>query len=142
MTFRRYAVVLWLLLSLFCLRVAAQLVQWRGDISFLPPFQAWHSAVVPYWVLLSVQVLIIAGLGKVAFAFTTGRVTASRRAARIWLTAGMLYMSVMITRLTLGLTLLANHDWFSNRLPTVFHIVLASFIILVGMYHRSNRSIT
>ena len=141
MTSRKYSIWLWLLLGLFCFRVLAQFIQWHGEVPFLPPFAAWHSALVPYGLLLSVQFCIIACLGKVAFDFSTGRVIASRRAAGIWLILGTAYMSIMIIRLMLGLTLLDDHYWFSNHLPTVFHIVLAAFLILVGRYHRQNARI-
>ena len=139
---RRYSVWLWLLLGLFSFRVLAQFLQWYGEVTFLPPFDAWHSAVVPYPVLLSVQLCIMAFLGKVSLDFSTGRIKASDRAAGRWLAFGIVYMSVMIVRLLLGLTLLTEQSWFSNYLPTAFHIILAAYVIIVGVYHRHNRTVT
>ncbi len=51
--------VLLLLGGLFVLRVLAQLLQAIRPVSALPPFEEWHSGVMSYPVLLSVQVLIV-----------------------------------------------------------------------------------
>ena len=138
----RFSVWLWLLLGVFSFRVLAQFLQWHYEVAFLPPFDAWHSDVVPYPVLLPVQLCIVAFFGKIAFDFSTDRIKASDRVAGRWLAFGIVYMSVMTVRLLLGLTLLAEHSWFTAYLPTLFHFVLAAFVIIVGFYHRLNRAVT
>ena len=139
MTSRKLAPWLWVLLGLFCVRVIAQLLQWRFDISFLPAFEIWHSAVLPYPVLLLTQLGIIATLAKIALDFSTGRADASRRSGGLWLGFGLTYLGAMLARLILGLTVLSSHFWFSRHLPTTFHIVLASFVVLVGLFQRRNQ---
>ncbi len=43
--------------------------------------------------------------------------------------------AVMVVRLVLGLTVMSSHYWFANHLPTVFHLVLASFMGITGAFH-------
>ena len=50
--------------------------------------------------------------------------------------AGAVYFAVMAVRLVLGLTVLSDFGWFSTWIPTVFHLVLASMLILIGAYQR------
>jgi hypothetical protein len=38
-------------------------------------------------------------------------------------------------RLLIGLTVAPDHYWFSARLPTLFHLVLACFILIYGRFH-------
>src|SRR5688572_2604854 len=54
-----YAHLLWFLLFLFCLRVVGQGLVAAFDVPFLPAMNQWYSGVIPYPILLPVQVLII-----------------------------------------------------------------------------------
>ena len=137
MSSRIFAIWLWSLLGLFCARVLAQIVQFGFDVPFLPPFDAWQSGVLPYPLLVAAQVLIAVFMAWIAAGVLSGRVVPSRARAVYWLAPGCLYLAVMIVRLALGLTLLDGHGWFDRPLPTGFHIVLASFLLVVGAYHRS-----
>ena len=132
---RRAAPWLWVLMSLFAFRVAAQLLQSRAALPVLPPFEDWHSSVVPYGWLLLAQVLILATLAKIALDFSTGRVRPSRLRGWIWLGAGAVYFSIMVLRLALGATLPDADPWFGRTLPALFHLVLAGFVLVVGSFH-------
>ncbi|HEU5261964.1 MAG TPA: hypothetical protein VFU41_11150 [Gemmatimonadales bacterium] len=68
-----YATVLWSLLFLFVLRVLGQALVAAFEVPFLPPMTKWYSGVIPYPILLPVQVLIILLLAKVATDFTRRR---------------------------------------------------------------------
>lgn len=134
-TAKRYARWLWLLLGLFCFRVAAQFVTLAGTPSFLPPFDAWHSGVLPYGALVTAQIVIIVVFGWTASRFSGGNVRPRRTLGLFLASIGLLYFAVMLVRLVLGLTLFSTHPWFGKLLPTVFHLVLASFLLLVGAFH-------
>ena len=69
---RRYASGLWLLVLLFAFRVIAQPLALVVHHTLLPPFESWHSAALPYRVLLASQVAILAALGWTAWRFTVG----------------------------------------------------------------------
>jgi len=132
---RRYGYGLAVLFALFCFRVAAQLVQKLSPVEFLPPFDAWQSGALAYEALLFFQVLILAGCLKVVLAFLKESVAPAPRTGKICLALGGLYFSVMIFRLVAGLTFAPDHPWFGARIPTFFHLVLASFILLWGHFH-------
>ena len=132
---RNYAYVLSLLLALFVFRVTAQLLVLRFDIGFLPSFDAWHSALLPYPLLVGLQLTIIALCIFLCIRLYRGNITPQRKLGKTLLIFGSLYFSIMLLRLTLGLTVLASHAWFSHYLPAFFHFVLASFVLVLGHFH-------
>jgi len=131
----RYGLVLWILLALFAFRVAAQLAVLFVPSTLLPDFEAWHSGVLPYWLLVVSQVAILALLAWTARQFSSGAVDPSRPAGVAALTFGALYFTTMLARLVLGLTVLSDRRWFSSRLPTFFHLVLASYLLVFAWFH-------
>ena len=132
---RRYAIGLWLLLLLFAFRVVAQPLALVVHNAGLPPFESWHSAALPYGVLLGSQVAILVALGWTAWRFTIGEVKARRSVGAVALALGGLYFGVMVVRLVLGFTALSHRRWFASPIPTAFHLVLAAFVLLYGHFH-------
>lgn len=122
-------------MALFCVRVIAQPVTLLFHPSFLPAFDAWHSGVLPYPLLLVSQVVILFWLTLTAWRFTTDAVAPSRRIGLGALTAGALYFAVMVLRLLLGATILRGARWFASPLPTIFHLVLAGYLLLFAHFH-------
>lgn len=123
------------LLGLFVFRVAAQLVQAVHPVPFLPSFDAWQSGALPYLLLLVFQLAIIAFCGRVVWQFQSGTVEPSPRAAHVYLPLGGIYFTVMAFRLVAGFSFAATHPWLGAHIPTIFHLVLASFLLLVGFFH-------
>ena len=132
---RRYAIGLWLLLLLFAFRVVAQPLALVVHTAVLPPFESWHSAALPYGVLLGSQVAILVALGWTAWRFTIGEVKTRRSVGAVALALGGLYFGVMVVRFVLGLTALSHRRWFASPIPTAFHLVLAAFVLLYGHFH-------
>src|SRR5438045_7850491 len=132
---QHYAVSLWLLLGLFVIRVIAQPMALYVDWHLLPRFEAWHSGVLPYPVLVLAQVAIVLWLGQTAWRFSTGTIVPRSRVGRLTMAAGAVYFAAMVMRLLLGATVLAGERWFASPLPTVFHLVLASYLLLYGHFH-------
>src|SRR5215210_1086863 len=93
---QRYAGAFWLLLFLFAFRVVAQPLSLVVQTAMLPRFESWHSATLPYPVLLASQVAILVGLVWTAWRFTTGEVTPRRRLGVAALIFGGLYFSAML----------------------------------------------
>lgn len=131
----RYSFWLTVLLFLFCFRVSVQLIQYFFPVNFLPLFEAWHSGALPYWLLVMFQIVIILFCVKVIFSFRKGKVQPNQRLGMFYLFAGIMYFSVMLFRLGAGLTFASGHGWFSATIPSVFHLVLATFLILLGHFH-------
>jgi hypothetical protein len=128
-------VQLWAVFALFLFRVAAQPLALVAPARSLPDFEAWHSAAIPYPALLATQIAILAVLGWTAWRFSRGRLTPHRTTGHVAIAIGALYFSVMVLRLLLGLTMLADVRWFASPLPTVFHLVLAWGVIAYGLAH-------
>ena len=127
------------LAALFCLRVSAQLLQVIFPVGWIPAFEDWHSGVLPYPVLLASQLCII---GLMSYALNKVRNRTVR--PRVWkyrlcFVFGGAYFVFMAIRLIAGLTFLAENAWFSRPLPAFFHLVIASFILLLGRHIRTRR---
>lgn len=123
-----------LLSALFVLRVAAQLAQAVHEVPFFPPFEAWQGSSIPYPLLLVFQVVIITVLTVVLWRVKTGSFSPRTWQHRSCFALGGTYLCVMAFRFIAGLTFLAEYDWFSKSIPTLFHIILASFILIFGHY--------
>ncbi len=132
---QRIGIVLGLLFGLFCLRVIAQLVVYTVDVSFLPPFEAWHSGTMPYGLLAFFQIVILFFMSKTALGFFRKQVRPSKRMGVLISIIGSIYFLAMVLRMTLGLTVYTKSRWFSNYLSTAFHYVLALYLIILGWYH-------
>ena len=132
----RHAGWLWLLLALFCFRVAAQLIQTQAPVRWLPDFESWHSAVLPYPILFSAQLAIIGFYAWIAWRVSTGRLNASARAGKVWTTLAVIYALVMFVRLLLGVSDPTAARWFHSYISIAFHFVLAGFLYVVGLHHR------
>lgn len=126
---------LWLLIGLFTLRVAAQPTALVVTHRLLPPFESWHSGTMPYPLLLASQLVILAAMAWTARRIGAGTLRARPRVGVFMTVFGAVYLGSMLIRLLLGVTVLQGSRWFSSWLPTLFHLVLATFVLLVGRYH-------
>jgi len=129
----RYAAAMWLLVGLFALRVVAQPL--ALVMRFLPPFESWHSAALPYGVLLLSQLIILTTMGATTWRLNSGLLEPRRSRGVLALTLGTVYFLGMAARLVLGFTVLSHVRWFASPLPTVFHLVLAGWVLLFGAFH-------
>lgn len=131
----RLALLLWGLLLLFVLRVTGQLLVAFGRAPFLPPMDEWQSGLLPYRWLVFNQFVIIVVFGKVCFDMTRGGGFFARPRARlgsVLLVFGSLYFASMIIRYVLTMWLYPHRRWMHGCIPIIFHLILASFILLVG----------
>ena len=138
-THRAHVTLLWLLLACFCLRVVAQLVVAVTPLPFLPPFEAWHSGALPYPALVVWQIAIVALYAWMARGIAVGRTRPRPRLGGFLLVLGGVYLAFMVTRLVLGATLLSDSSWWRAPIPSLFHLVLAGFLIVAGHFHASRR---
>lgn len=140
---RNYAVALWTLLALFCLRVLGQVLVAFFQVDWLPPMPEWYSGLLPYAPLLASQLLIIALLTKVCVDFSRGRgyfVQPHPRFGTYVLWFGCLYLAVMVLRYPVRMYLHPEARWFGQTIPIFFHWVLATFVIILGLYHNRRMS--
>jgi hypothetical protein len=130
---RPHALALWGLTLLFGLRILAQPLS--RIVPELPGFDAWHSGVLPYPALLLSQLAITSAMVIVNLRLARGVLVPRPRLGR-WLTLlGTLYFAGMLLRLVLGQTLYTGSSWLDRPLPTLFHLVLAAWLLLLARYH-------
>ena len=122
--------LLWIMLCLFAARVVGQLLVVADLAPFLPPVDEWQSGLLPYPFLLASQIVILVLLATVCLQFSRDHGFFVRRqvwlATPLWI-AGWLYALGMVVRYVL-----LRRD----AIPVVFHIVLASFLLVVSHHHR------
>jgi uncharacterized protein len=136
----RVSTVRWLalFLILFCFRVLVQFLQSIVHIPLLPPFNAWHSSTIPYaWLLGSQSMIIVVSLAVIT------QVRRGSYACRSWrgkflIWSGSIYFTLMYLRFVLSITVMGTHPWFGATLPAFFHMVLAGFLITLGIYEQTN----
>src|SRR5438552_1580283 len=69
----REAWLLWMLSALFLLRVVGQVLVEFFHATFLPPSPEWYSRLLPYPLLLPIQLLILIGMARVNASITRRR---------------------------------------------------------------------
>jgi hypothetical protein len=123
------------LIAAFLFRVGAQAIQAWRPVAWLPPFDSWHSATLPYSLLLTSQLVILAAQFWVLIAMLRGRHRPRKTLGVTLLVLGAAYFGFMLFRLIGGLTFLRHVPWFDAILPTEFHLVLAAFLLVLADFH-------
>jgi uncharacterized protein len=140
-TSKNPAAVLWVLLALFVLRVLGQLIVVIAAPPFLPPMEEWLSGLIPYPYLLASQILIILLMMKMC--------RDVQRTKNFWgapkhglgealVSFGSIYLTVMIIRYTIRMSLYPLERWTGGSIPIIFQWVLASFVLTLGVFHLRN----
>ena len=128
-----------LLAFLFFLRVAGQALVAFAGVTVLPPMSEWYSGLLPYPILLPVQLAILGVQVKVSrdFAREHGRlVTPKPRLGRALVAAAVLYFAVMVVRYALTMAWYPERRWLgTGTIPIVFHWVLAAYLLVLGRHH-------
>lgn len=122
-----------ILTALFAVRVGLQFVQGLVHLPAVPAFAAWDSGFLPYPWLLGVQISIL-GAQALLIRAVDGRVR-PRRGLALAIIGGV-YLIGMLGRAVIGIARLSDHAWFQAPLATSFHLVLASFLIVLGLHWR------
>jgi hypothetical protein len=137
---KTYAVVTGVLAFAFFLRVLGQLLVAFFQVRFLPPMAEWYSGLLPYPILLPIQLLILTVQGKIsrdlwrgAGYFAIGRPATGRLLC--WLSYA--YIALMLLRYVLTMWWYPERRWLHGAIPTVFHWVLAAYLFVLGRYYRA-----
>ncbi len=103
--------------------------------------EEWMSGAIPYPLLLTSQVLILALLGTVCGQFARGQgwfTRPSRAIGRVLTWFGSVYLIVMIFRYIVRMSLYPEERWTGLSIPIFLHWVLALFVLTVARYHLQN----
>jgi len=137
---KKYSYWLLAFLCLFVFRVLAQLIQAIRPVAILPAFDSGQIGALSYQLLLASQIAIIILLGSIFWQFRAGKVTPGPRLGMICLSVGVVYFSVMLFRLIAGYSFANEHAWLGVHSPAIFHLILASFLLGVGLFHSPHSS--
>lgn len=128
------------LAALFAARVVAQAVQRWLPAPFLPPFGAFQGSSLPYAVLLSAQFAILALMIHTSRRVRTGALQRRLLMGRALTVAGSFYFAAICVRIGIGLAVADAPAWFRATIPSVFHLVLSTFVLTLAAYHRQRRA--
>jgi hypothetical protein len=132
---RRRSWALWLCLGVFVVRVMGQIEVLLRSPSWLPPFRAWESGLIPYSLLLPLQVVLIPCMAIVATDQTRGSgyfcVTHPSSRHRLKIIAGI-YFAVMLLRLVITVAVPPHTLLERGLIPVIAHWDLAAFIYLAA----------
>ena len=134
---RSYATILGALALAFLLRVLGQALVAAGQAGFLPPMEEWYSGLLPYPVLLPIQIGILGVQLVISRDIWRGSgVFAAPRPAtgRLLQWFSYMYFAVMVLRYVVTMTLYPERRWLSGTIPIVFHWVLAGYLFALGRY--------
>ena len=140
---RKYAVWLFILLALFCFRVAGQMLVAFAGVTFLPPMKEWYSGLLAYRYLLPAQFLIIFLFGKICFDLFRGTgyfAIPRHRMGRSLRIFGIIYLVSMILRYVLRMSLYPQERWTGGSIPIFFHWVLAAYVLVLASFNISGDS--
>jgi hypothetical protein len=127
---------LWLSLSIFGVRVVGQIEALLSAPSWLPPFRAWESGLIPYSLLLPVQIVLIAWMAIIASDHWRGFgrfwVTQDTTRRRLKLAAGV-YFALMLLRLAITAAIPPHSLTNRGLIPVIAHWDLAAFLYLTSL---------
>jgi hypothetical protein len=137
---KTYAIVLGILAAAFFLRVLGQVLVAFFEVTFLPPMPEWHSGLLPYSVLLPIQIVILLLQAKVSLDIWRGAgffAFRRPRAGRSLCWFSYVYFLSMVVRYGATMYLYPERRWLTGTIPIFFHWVLAAYLFVLGRYHVS-----
>ena len=142
MPYKIYGTLMWFLSALFAFRVSAQLLVLSNPEWPLPAFERWHSEVLAYPILVAFQLAILLVLGLLSHKVFSDQLTPNSKRAKYLRVFGTFYFLIMLFRLCLSISIihlpgLSELAWFQRPLPSFFHLVLASFILILARCYLS-----
>ena len=140
-----YAVGLAVLAVAFYLRVLGQALVAFLSVDFLPPMPAWYSGLIPYPVLLPIQLVILGFQAKISADIWHGTGLFARlrpRAGRLLIAVSIVYFAAMVVRYAVTMYLHPDQRWLGGTIPIVFHVVLAAYLFVLGKYFASINRVT
>jgi len=127
------ATLLWICIALFAARVIGQFEVMLMAPAWLPPMEAWFSGLLPYYLLLPAQLVLLVIMAAMAGnpRLRDGSFAAEKPGtARAWRVLALMYFAFMAGRLALNLIDHGEEFWHHGAIPVAFHWVLALFLLV------------
>ena len=135
-----YVLILALLTLLFFFRIAGQALVAFSGVASLPAMEEWHSGLIPYPILVVIQVAMLLIMIKICMDIcrASGFFAMHRPSWSPYLIGfSALYVIAMASRYILTMFYRSGMRWYGGTIPIVFHLVLAGFLFVLGRYHAS-----
>lgn len=119
--------------GLFFLRVIGQVLVRYAGVRWLPAEEHWQSGLLPYPSLLVSQVMILSLIAVITRDAWRGEGTFVERRPRVGRLVrafGVAYAGSMVIRYIVTMALFPEWRWFGHSIPTAFHLVLATFVLV------------
>ena len=124
--------LLWTCIVLFLLRVVGQFEAMLLAPAWLPPMYDWYSGLIPYPILLPLQIVLLTVMSAVVMR----DMHVGRRAPGNWKRwvrgIAIVYFAVMLMRLIVQLMRGADGVIAAGGIPVAFHWVLALFLLVLA----------
>jgi hypothetical protein len=133
-----HGTVLTILTALFFLRVLGQALVAYASVDWLPAMEHWASGLIPYRILLMIQIAMLIVMVKISRDIRHGQgfFSKSRPSCAFFLIgSSALYAGAMGLRYVLTMILRPEMRWLGGSIPIAFHFVLAAFIYTWGRFH-------
>ena len=129
----------------FLARVLGQVIVALFAPDWLPPMREWYSGLMPYSILLPVQMSILVLQSFISWHLWRGSGFFARPYPRFgiglcWFS--YVYFAVMVARYVVTMTLFPERRWWGGTIPIFFHWVLAAYLFVWGRFHRQPGSLT
>jgi hypothetical protein len=134
-----YSPILWLLTLLLFGRVVGQLVVFFSAPKWLPPMGQWQSGLVPYPLLVAVQVIVLALMAWISRDFSRGAgfwIEPHPQLGLIVLWWSYAYFGAMVVRYVVRMARRPDQRWLGGTIPIIFHALVAAFQWIFAAYHR------
>ena len=132
---RQASIVLGTLACLFAMRVIGQLLVAIFELSWLPPMDQWYSGMIPYIILLPIQILILVFQAAVSRELWVGRgwfCRPRRLTSQTLIWFSYVYAASMAVRYIVSIAMVPERMWFDGIIPILFHFVLAAYLWVLG----------
>ena len=132
-----YLPLMWACVVLFLFRVLGQVYVAVYAPRWLPPMREWYSGLLPYYMLLPAQLVILALMIIVAYDYTREDgylLVTSTLKGTVLIGLAMAYLSAMVSRYVITMARHPERRWLGGTIPIALHCVLAAFLFMVGSY--------
>jgi len=126
-----------LLTTWFFLRVLGQALAVFLQVDWLPATEHWASGLIPYPILLTIQVVMLIVMVKISTDVwrAVGFFSQPRPScARFLIAFSVIYAGAMTLRYVLTMICRPEMRWLGGTIPIFFHFVLAAFLFTWGRY--------
>ena len=126
--------------GLFALRVVGQLLVVLREPGWLPPMEQWYSGVLAYPALLASQIAILAVMAVIVLGLGAGAgwaIGPYPELGTVLVIVAYVYAAAMGVRYVVRMVRRPDQRWLGGCIPIVFHVVLASWLLVLGSLWRA-----